>query len=425
MADRDLPPTTVASALSPTARDNRILQARTARARQIEATHAWDGDNYRLEFELTRGCDHACAHCYNVWGADAEEPQAQYATSRQRDDACENPASQTLRPDAHLALIEETIRARRPHTVVLTGGEPMLHPRGVEIVSRVAAQVPSVGLITNGSHGTDALVETLATAGNVWVQLTLLAPDPDTHDRLKGAVSFDDTVRALVRLADAGVATQVCFVSMQGNEGLFPQVMELALALGARHVNYNRVAPTGVAVRSVAGLLPQIDAVREDLRFAETHGPGWGISVTTAIPIPPCVRGDLQLEWVQMGGCPVGTHVQSTTIDPSGNVRSCPLSSHVLGNLQCDTWEDIEDDPYPRAFRQLLPELCRTCEHAPTCHGGCKESAFATSGTHLQLDPFVAAALGHEVREPGGALIPLARLRQRGPRTSATATSST
>ena len=105
--------------------------------------------------------------------------------------------------------------------------------------------------------------------------------------------------------------------------------------------------------------------------------------MTTAIPIPPCVRGDLQLAWVQMGGCPVGTHVQSTTIDPAGNVRSCPLSSHVLGNLQCDTWQDIEADPYPRAFRHLLPELCRTCEHASTCHGGCKESAFATSGERI------------------------------------------
>ena len=35
------------------------------------------------------------------------------------------------------------------------------------------------------------------------VQLTLLSADRDTHDRLKGAVCFDDTVRAALR---AGLA---------------------------------------------------------------------------------------------------------------------------------------------------------------------------------------------------------------------------
>ena len=31
----------------------------------------------RLDFELTPGCDHKCAHCYNVWTADEGDPQAQ------------------------------------------------------------------------------------------------------------------------------------------------------------------------------------------------------------------------------------------------------------------------------------------------------------------------------------------------------------
>ena len=106
MADRDLLTTAVPSALSSTARDSQILQARAARARRVETMRTWEGESYRLEFELTRGCDHACAHCYNVWGADDEEPQAQYAASRQRDETRENPASQTLRPDAHLAQVQ-------------------------------------------------------------------------------------------------------------------------------------------------------------------------------------------------------------------------------------------------------------------------------------------------------------------------------
>ena len=34
----------------------------------------------RLDFELADGCDHRCAHCYNVWTASDDDPQGGYTT---------------------------------------------------------------------------------------------------------------------------------------------------------------------------------------------------------------------------------------------------------------------------------------------------------------------------------------------------------
>ena len=48
----------------------------------------------RLDFELVTACDHACGHCYNVWGAEDGDSQGGY------------PKGQLSTPD-YLAMMEK------------------------------------------------------------------------------------------------------------------------------------------------------------------------------------------------------------------------------------------------------------------------------------------------------------------------------
>src|SRR5690606_2458844 len=159
----------------------------------------------RLDFELTPGCDHRCAHCYNVWTADDGDPQAGYDTRGQ------------LRTPEFKAMMTKVVRQSGARHITVTGGEPLLRKDALEIIEHACMLVPSVSLITNGSHVTPRVARRLAEAGVSSVQLTLLAADRDEHDRLKGAVCFDDTVRAAVELGEVGVPMNVCFVAMQEN----------------------------------------------------------------------------------------------------------------------------------------------------------------------------------------------------------------
>jgi PqqA peptide cyclase len=359
----------------------------------------------RIDLELTPACDHKCGHCYNVWTASDGDPQAGYDTRGQ------------LSTPALMALIEKIVRQSGARHITITGGEPLLRRDALEIIALCGELVDTLSLITNGSHVTPDVARALRAAGVGHVQLTLLSADPARHDRLKGAECFAETVRAALDLRDAGVPVQACFVAMHENAGDFAGVLELCVALGIRGVSYNRMSPTGGAIHHIARLMPTVAQIKDNLDVAERLGPTYGIHVSTAMPIPPCVIPIHEYRWVRFGFCSTGTSSPNIVVDATGNVRSCNLASGVLGNLVRQDWADIYPSPYQQQFKKNLPEMCRGCAHASTCQGGCKESAFATFGAHTHPEPLVWLAQD-EARRAGLAAelvqfdVPATRLRR-------------
>jgi radical SAM protein with 4Fe4S-binding SPASM domain len=335
----------------------------------------------RLDFELTPACDHACGHCYNVWNASPDDPQGNYPKGQ-------------LKTDAFLAMMEKAVRQSGAQHITITGGEPLLRKDALTIIERATQLVPSVQLITNGSHVTPDVAAKFAAWKVRSVQLTLLSADREEHDRLKGAACFDDTVRAALDLRDAGVPVQVCFVAMAENWRAFEGVMELCYVLGVRAIAYNRMSPTGWAIHQLDRLMPLVEQVEHNLDTAERLGPAWKIGVATAMPIPPCLIRLERYRWVKFGFCSVGTHTPNITVDALGNVRSCNLSSNVLGNIVDVDWPAIHAQPYLHTFKQQVPDMCRGCAYEKSCQGGCKESGFATYGDLRAPEPFVAQAHG-------------------------------
>ncbi len=361
----------------------------------------------RLDFELSAACDHKCGHCYNVWNASPDDPQGGY-DKRQ------------LRTPAFLEMMEKAVAESGADHITITGGEPLLRKNALEVIERACELVSVVQLITNGSHVTDEAARRLAAAGVRSVQLTLLSSDPSRHDHLKGAECFDDTVRAIVKLIEHDVPVQVCFVAMRRNWSDFEEVLQLCYVLGVRDVSYNRMSPTGWAVHEIGRLMPEADHVRQNLETAETLGRQYGIRVATAMPIPPCLIRLDRFKWVQFGFCSTGTESPNLTIDPLGNVRSCNLSSHLLGNINRDTWSEIHAriQEYQGEFQRDVPEICKGCAYERSCQGGCKESAFATFGeVHhpipllwLANEPEAAKRLVEDVPQ---SIVPLRRVTTR------------
>jgi pyrroloquinoline quinone biosynthesis protein E len=334
----------------------------------------------RIDLELTSGCDHGCGHCYNVWNARPGDPQAGYPRGQ-------------LGTAETLALVDDALRQSGAGHVTITGGEPLLRHDALEIIEHVCARVPSSQLITNGSHVGPETAARLARAGLRSVQLTLLGASREKHDALEGATCFDDTVRAAVDLSSARVPVQVCFVAMRENWQDFEEVLELCLVLGVRSLSYNRMSPTGGAIHEIERLMPEVEHVEHNLESAERLGRRWGIRIGTAMPIPPCLIRLERYSWVKFGFCSTGTTSPNIVVDAVGNVRSCNLSSRILGNLRRESWAEIMADPYPRDFRRHVPDICRGCSYERSCNGGCKENSFAVTGRWDHPDPFVARAM--------------------------------
>ncbi|MGC4119049.1 MAG: radical SAM protein [Myxococcales bacterium] len=330
----------------------------------------------RLELELTSACDHRCAHCYNVWNA----PGSAYPRG-------------ALPTAEYLSMLERVVAESGAQELVLTGGEPLLHPDALKIAERAARLARHVRLVTNGSHVDPGTATALKAAGVGAVQLTLLASRREKHDALKGVPSFDDTLRALLNLRDVAMPVQVCFVASRRNAGELSDVLELCYGLGVTALVYNRMCPSGGAVSRLAELVPEVDRVEADLEVAERLGRLRGIAVATAMPIPPCLIRLERYPWVRFGFCSVGSSSPNLVVDPVGNVRPCNLSSDILGNVAKSGFAKILHAAFGRRFRREVPKLCRGCAYEQSCNGGCKASAIAAYGSAREPEPFLRLAL--------------------------------
>ncbi len=162
-----------------------------------------------LLFLINRGCNLRCRFC-DLWSGKENVPV-----------------------DRALALFDEAV-AIGTRTVVLTGGEPLLHPGLYEIVAGARARGLSVNITTNGT-----LVERhwdrLAASG---VSSLSFSVDglPDTHDRLRAVPGcFAKTWAALERtVVDGRMDPCVYFTVTRENVHELVAVWQRVRALGAR-----------------------------------------------------------------------------------------------------------------------------------------------------------------------------------------------
>lgn len=329
-------------------------------------------------FEATTRCRHRCLHCYNVWKRPCGMPDR------------ELPTPETL------ALLDRMLAESGASLVTLSGGEPLLRPDLFEIVEHLGRRGAQVNLITCGDGLDDAAIARLA--GRVALfELPLLAPEAALHDRLSGAWgAFDRATLAIAALKEAGQRVVAVFVATRLNLDRFQETAELAVALGADGMLFNRFNPGGAArieelQASPEELFPALDQAQEIRR-------NYGIPVQCSIPMPPCLFDRGRWPDLGFGFCPAGTAKAYFTLGPTGDMRPCNHSPTVLGNLGETSFEEMATGAALARFSLARPSFCKGCRLEATCQGGCKAAAEVCSGGVEELDPFLAAYRHQAVR---------------------------
>jgi 7,8-dihydro-6-hydroxymethylpterin dimethyltransferase len=164
-------------------------------------------------FSITNACNLRCPICFTYNRADAVYHMPEDELRRQLDFVVEATGGVDL--------------------VNITGGEPTLHPRLLELLA--AARRPGIGRVTLNSNGLTLaerpeLCAQLAELG-VYVILSLDTLDPALSVRLHGRDIVALKQQALENLERAGVQTTLLMVLVGGvNEGELGSMVELALA---------------------------------------------------------------------------------------------------------------------------------------------------------------------------------------------------
>ncbi len=330
-------------------------------------------------FEVTRRCDHDCLHCYNAWRNTAPYPPPPW------------PGEELGTADT-LALLGKVIDESGTEDVTLTGGEPLLREDLPELVAFVRERGCRVTLITNGTRLDAEALARLPVEHIDLFELPLLSSEAAVHDRMSGRPgAFDRVTEAVADLKLAGAMVVTVFVATKPNLATFRETAELALALGADGLMFNRFNPGGRGARHLDLLQPDVESLRVALDEADRFTVDYDLPVACSIAMPPCLFDHGRWPHLSFGYCSAGTADSYYALDPAGNLRPCNHSMVVLGNVRTQPFWDVVDSAALREFVAARPSFCEDCAMVETCLGGCKAAAEVCRGDLRACEPFLAA----------------------------------
>ena len=326
-------------------------------------------------FELLRGCNHTCAHCYNSWKAPGQ------------DDA----PDALLSTDETVAMALKLAKECGASLVSLTGGEPMLRDDFFEIVDGLFDAGLQLNLISNASRLDARAVDELAGKISIF-ELPLLGATREAHDRISGRQgAFDDVTQAIAHCKSAGQMVVAVFVATRENLADWAEVYQLAFAMGCDGVMFNRFNPGGTGAGHVERLQASPAELSAALDDAQRLVDELEMPVSCSIPMPACLFDHSRWPALSFGYCAAGTARAYYTLDAVGNVRPCNHSATVLGNIRQQHFRRLARSKTMKTFAAARPALCAGCSLETTCQGGCKAAAEICSGDCTQPDPFLNA----------------------------------
>jgi PqqA peptide cyclase len=329
--------------------------------------------------ELTHRCPLRCPYCSNP-----------VALERAAEELTEEEWRRVLREAAALGVLQ----------VHFSGGEPMAR-RDLLALIAAANELGLYGnLITSGALGGEREIAAFAASGLKHVQLSFQDFEPANNDRIAGLVGaharktkFAAAVRA------AGLPLTLNMVVHRQNLGGLSEMIDMALALGARRIEIAHVQYYAWALANRGALLPSRRQLDEATRIVETARESLK-GVLTIDYVVPDYYG------VRPKSCMSGWGRQFLNVTPSGKAVPCHAAESLPGltfpsiresNL-ADIW--YRSDAFNR-FRgtDWMAEPCRSCERREIDWGGCRCQAFLLAGDAGRADPVCALSPDHGVIE--------------------------
>ncbi len=319
---------------------------------------------------ITGDCNLRCRHC---WVEAGLRGSARHA------------------PGAGVLRLVDGFAALGVDTIWITGGEPLLHPEWWAILSHCCARgsVRTVGLQTNATLLDEAQVARLKTlpVEKLRIQVSLDGASPRTHDRVRGAGSFAETMAGTTRLAAAGLGhrTTIAFTEMCHNMDDVPELLELVDRLGLRGMVGGTLVRAGSAGRNAlqpptpAQYRALLSLYHSSASFRELYERSGTCSAIEWWKGRSGARGD---------PCTLFEHPY---VSAEGNLYPCKLchaDELAVARAFETPLEDALREAIPkwhellrlaRARPNSLPE-CADCAAKLQCAGGCIGRTLATSG---------------------------------------------
>ena len=280
----------------------------------------------RLSLELVNICNLHCSYCF-----------------RSEDDLYSSKAEYFPIPLLK-QILDDSKRIAGVTQVIFTGGEPTLHPQFSEALSEVGAAGMTSSFVTNGWHFDRVWPAVSANRDSIThVAFSLDGITSESHDRWRGAGSFDRLIRAFSRCHMSGLRFAMKIGIRRDTAEQLEQIAMFAARLGASALNFVHVMPTSSDPANESSLSLEERRVAEEeiallSRIFKMH---IGIDV-----------GYYNIDERSPCSPLAGT---SMNVDYRGRLSlCCNLSGFRGGAGHTDTAGDLNSDTFELAHRKLL-----------------------------------------------------------------------
>lgn len=131
-----------------------------------------------------------------VYICNAKCPSCVYTNSEIRGDY----KSDLIMSEEVFKTIADQVGQRGAWLRVSGGGEPMLHPKAVELMEYAKGKGARIGLISNGSRFDDERARRLLKAGVDMIEISVDAADAETYDRVRKGLDWDNLVATVKKI---------------------------------------------------------------------------------------------------------------------------------------------------------------------------------------------------------------------------------
>lgn len=323
--------------------------------------------------ELTHACTNRCPGCLN------ESFIADFA-SREVKHEFMQPLLSYRSWLSVLTRLPESIES-----IILSGGEPTLHPAFSQIVEELDRRGLHFVLFTNGRwHAPAQLIHLLRqSCGFQGALISLHGATAASHDSFTAIPGSFAQAKLNIQLAAASsLPFTISCVITQHNLHELSDIVELAVELGAEEISFNRylLSPDRHIPRHSLIEPPSAQQLKKAVIEIQSLRPLWAPHI--AIGYGPCIPQCLVRS--SSHGCTAG--FGTFVVDPWGNIRPCLHTDLLTGNLLHTDFAALWQSEAIKKWRRLYDTHCDTCAAFALCGGGCRAMSLATN---LGRDPLM------------------------------------
>ena len=311
-----------------------------------------------LYLYITDKCNLKCKHCW-IDGDVMKEQFIDY-------DILEEVVSQMI----DMGLLQ----------VNITGGEPLLHPRFIDIIHLFCKSNISIYLNTNGILLDEGICDELGRYQKlIRCSVSLDSSQPNIHDRIRGKKNaFQETVLGIKRLIGVGIPCEIIFTIQEANKHQIKEIYDLACSLNVTLLRYNflqyglgdrinklKNEEGEMSVNEIITLKREIDRLHQD----------GGLKTSTNLPF-----SFYKPEEISGLGKRVCGIKHAIGIIPSGHFSLCGVGElnkeMVMGDMRQKSIKEVwSSNTVINKIRRDIPSkltgVCRRCNLKELCNGYC------------------------------------------------------